>query len=495
MLFIDILSSRDAADRNPQRVNERMFRNFDGQELPPHLAAIRDQCTLIGDVWDDLQTLSRTQSRFDVQIYSLAMKEAEAIRAQGHAEVGQLLTKFTELYESTKRYVDTEGSVRAMLGALSVENWWGTINRHFVIPSIRRKHSSPDGSLHTALRNSETAQELEAKQLRAQELSNQLEAFDEKYAVSSKYLRNKGALKIVKEVEGWAENGSQRLFFASDGARALIGLAHKLQDEPQKTDTFLTDFSAAKRSWGELKSMKYVRPAKSALLSSAFTLAELYETEDRQLLKNDLMYGLAVTLATKEIHETQPVTQPPITEAEPDRVPVADSIDEEVDQAQEGSNVLEISRNFRSELPIQAFPPDATETDILDDFIGISGDRLTNEPVEWERITALLQLKRSLEELGLNIVSHRMMNSTWHPLPHYVLEVLGPNNRIAVVESPMYGNATYIVSHNEWETIVLFDKKTVRTERDFRGSAHVHPANGNLIDHAERLKNIVRSLL
>lgn len=113
------------------------------------------------------------------------------------------------------------------------------------------------------------------------------------------------------------------------------------------------------------------------------------------------------------------------------------------------------------------FPPGTSEKDIIQDYVhGVSEADLPS--IEWGRITRLIELRNKLTEQGLAVQFMRTKHASWQVLPFFILEARLPEAKrpVVVVESPVYGNATYIyreaAERPEWREVVQLSRRDAR---------------------------------
>ena len=157
---------------------------------------------------------------------------------------------------------------------------------------------------------------------------------------------------------------------------------------------------------------------------------------------------------------------------------------------------IEVFRQANHE-DILVFPPSAKEEDVVRDY-GDGIDEGDKADIEWDRIKHIVRLRAQFIKQGLEVTFIRTKHASWQVLPFFVLEVKLPNDEhgVAVVESPVYGNATYIFRESgdrlPWRDVVQMDR---REARDLGAKQAVHVDSTKLDKHAEKVWNRVISEL
>lgn len=117
--------------------------------------------------------------------------------------------------------------------------------------------------------------------------------------------------------------------------------------------------------------------------------------------------------------------------------------------------------------PIKVFPPGATDQEVIEDFRN-QIEEADLPTIEWERIKKIIELKDQCTKQGLEVSFVRTKHASWQVLPFFILEVRLPNDphSVAIIESPVYGNATYIYRESEdrleWRDVVQLSRQEAR---------------------------------
>ena len=228
----------------------------------------------------------------------------------------------------------------------------------------------------------------------------------------------------------------------------------------------------------DLAALKSGKSERGTLLRAIDTLTELHESATAAQL-NDR--ALQPVWSLVELIN-QPESEIPATKET-----------EVVDRAKpRGLTEAQFESHFPHVEPIEAFPPEVSEQDIIDDFRAISDRNPEHHPIEWERISSFMILKQELQNAGHKVKALRLIQTDWHPLPHYVLEVSSPQGTVAIIESPIYAHATYTIASGEWRAVVTSgDHKAVREYNKIgvRVTAKVHAAGKTAAHHRKKLRD------
>jgi hypothetical protein len=370
-----------------------------------------------------------------------------------------------------------------LLVALALESWGVRLARSVTeLFGSRLQAKTP---LHDTVRYLERMEQEQQSSGRIEELSSLIEIFDQTYTVSAKQLRAMGGLGLRKRLEDWVEPGSQKALFLQEKAQAIAGLALQYAADPKKLQFLRRDLYDARIAWIELSTIKKGAIERNGLLSAVDTLLELYESAtDPQLNDKSLqpLWNFASFIKAEVTADVQPAAEEPAV--------VAHAFDHAVASADTDEDVVSrLNREFYHREFIQAFPPGTTERDIITDLEKHAAEASEPHPIEWERISSLLELNRRLLDAGYAVALHRLRQSEWHPMPHYVLEITSNSDgTVAVVESPIYGNATYVVPSSDWRTIVEFSKKGAQ---EFGALPKVHAHGSTSEEHRQKLYHTV----
>lgn len=138
---------------------------------------------------------------------------------------------------------------------------------------------------------------------------------------------------------------------------------------------------------------------------------------------------------------------------------------------------------------ILVFPPGTSHREIVEEY----AQHLEPEDeaiIHWDRIKKLAELRDHCKKQNLAVELIRTKQASWHRLPFFVLEVKLPGNEqgMAVVESPVYGNATYTFREADdrlsWRDAV---ELTRQEAREWGAVPAVHVDDTQLDKHKKKL--------
>jgi hypothetical protein len=378
--------------------------------------------------------------------------------------LGVAANKF--LIEAGARF-SANPSQESMVAALSAEKWVQAVfdRRIATDPMLAKGANKNYMQLHSAIEKQVQAEQLAELKHHLDKQMARIQEIDAQYTISARLLRKLGGLDLRRQLENWVEPGSNRTLFTQDEAQRLAGLALLSADsgQAQSLKRHETELS---QLWSNIAFLSGGNVLRSGLVRTVDTLLEWHESATDKMLRDP---SLEPIWRLAELLESTPPEQAP-----------------------EKSEHPEINQAFEHIEFIEPFPPEVTANDIVTDLTartnGYRGDA-----IEWERIYSLVELRAMLERQGHVVETHRLLQTAWHPLPHYVLEVLTPGDKvIAIVESPIYRHATYVIPHDNWRNIVKKSRKQVRDEHG--GIPKVHSANATPEDHRNKLYKVITGL-
>lgn len=379
-----------------------------------------------------------------------------------------------------------------LMTSLAIENY---LNRLQMLTGQK-----PSGRpLHNFLEQEADQQGLEALKLQIANISERINSINHQFETSSKEARqlfysyagkDYSAIHLRRLIEDTIfDKDGHKSIFNKDQADTLAGLALKIQAEEFPTKLFkalnqLDDY------WSEL--IEIAPNSRQAGLT--MVINKLLEW-DESLLTNDSVRNRQdikpLFNLIKLIRNRPEPTSEDLTDQEPSAdSDIASEDVVEIDLGNEDKLTLAaLGAEFLEIEFIQAFEPGNDSFEVIEREI-----RHHNKgkyPVEWDRIRSLIDLRSDLTREGFQVRTLRLMQSRWHPLPHYVLEVKNPISDLtcAVIESPIYGNATYVIPNDEWRVIVEESKEDVR--QIFGGIAKMHSPDTPSSHHKLAVMNTV----
>ncbi len=350
----------------------------------------------------------------------------------------------------------------SVLGALSIESWIAEVLGKEKLGKIV-KQTWTNKPLHKAIEELQLQQDLVTLHEAIVPLQTRASKIIRNNKISSKFLRsNEGGLEIVRNLEIVEDVGSRARIFGKAVAKQIAGLAIKLGNNPENSKKFISEINELRQIRADLDMLEDKKDHKFDLLRAVDTLLE-FEDSGANTGKNILPQKVSNLI--------------------------------EVLKAQENDNTGWQKAIEESDIEdIHVFPPGIGPSVILDDLAKIS-EGYEGAQIEWDRIKTLVELRDQFVANGASVNIVRSMSSTWHQLPHYILEIENESGRrIAVIESPIYGNATYITPQNEdWKEIVLFSKAEAR---ELGAIAKVHMPVDDRVHHREKIfKEVSKQLI
>lgn len=430
--------------------------------------------------------------QYDRDFYKLGLahimklKETVSSMESAHATLTDsivhiLLHVPTALREGIKTDEETEYEFERLVGVLCVENWVETAYLQLGM-KVTRVEAKP---LHVLLESAEDQKRLTELKEALDPLYARVAEIDKDHAVTGSSLRKLGGLPLRTRLEHYTEPGSNLSLFDSDSAQQLVGLALVVHEQAKGVQ-LANDVSELRKLWADIAFLS-PKAKREGLIRDIDTLMEWHESASQKLLNDrELTPIWELAKLLKQEHNT-------VSTGESTEDPVPPGLTEETE---EPSDTLppaprqnwRIPEEFSHIERVEAFPPGITGEMIVEDLTRISKD-YEGDPVDWERIHSLIDLRHDLELDGFMVKTHRLLQSEWHPLPHYVLEIRTSDGCTAVVESPIYGNATYVIPDADWREIVRFSKEDVR--KDWGGIAKVHAPNRSSGEHRAKLRDTV----
>lgn len=324
---------------------------------------------------------------------------------------------------------------------------------------------------------------------------NEFQSVDNLYHLTNKQLRERRP-EIIKLAKSLIDNLNGHNPLAIETARAVVGLMLGVYWErtgagapnDQLIQCYLEDATKLRQLSLELAYLG--KPQDSQLLQLINLLDELIDSgvfdnlnEDSELRTfDDFLLDYLVAKDGAKNQEQEELTP-------------------ETDQSegQETTPTLPVE-TLRQALyeDIKVFPPSSTPQEVVEDYVQGVGET-DMALIEWERIRRLIELRDQFAKQGLDVVLIRTKHASWQVLPFFVLEVKLPETQygVAVVESPVYGNATYIYREADdrlpWRDVVQLTRQEARDEW---GAVPVVHVDGTRLDiHFRKLWDRVISEL
>ncbi len=336
--------------------------------------------------------------------------------------------------------------------------------------------------------------QLEKLQPEVQSRIDRIREIDSLYTLSNSKMRQRDP-EIMSLAKILADSVNNHDPISVDASRSLVAMMRGLHIErtgegsslEHQVNCYLQDADEARRLLLELEFLGH-KNGSSKLLSTINLLDELI---DAGIFDN--------TGANPELGKFDDFLIEYISAKEP--TAHTESLEEVIEDSETGELVVpEIPVETIGQADfedIKVFPPGATESEVMSDFIKVVGeDDLA--VVEWERIQRLIELRDKFSDQNIEVSLMRTQHASWQVLPFFVLEAkLSENSRsVVVVESPVYGNATYVYRESdirpEWRDVVQLSK---REAREFGATALVHVDSSKLSKHFVKIWNRVISEL
>lgn len=479
--------------RRVAQIFEKTYKFLGGRAKGAHKAAAER----VGSVMRTFGKIERFDTANDVLIAHKNVLELEpqvTVRETSSSAFEALASAIDDCGHITDEYYYDEPDKKKLLESLAIETWIVEVMIAYLegSGSISTKTEADDmrkeKRIHKALNYIILQEQLEELEATISPLEQERKKIEANHVISSQLIRRlPGGMQLRRRIEDWHEAGSQRTLFTQDEAQALAGWAINVA-ETDSGEAFKQDVMRLRRIRSDLALLGQHANTKD-MIRRIDTLVELYESaSDKELADEALLplWNLARLLVNEELvsEPEKPDLQNEATSPEPD----------EDTESTNAEPHWHSTAEFTHTEFIKAFPPEASGEDALRQDLQemIERKEYTGDPVEWERITRLVELRDQLTKAGFTVDTLRLMQSAWHPLPHYVLEAVSPvsGSIIAVVESPVYSNATYVVADEDWRSIVEFSKPDARK---LGATPKVHSASLTLADHRNKLFTVLQA--
>jgi hypothetical protein len=303
------------------------------------------------------------------------------------------------------------------------------------------------------------------------EIKQRLESFqkiDNNYKLSNNKLREREP-RLLQIANQFRKALGESTAINEDTVRSLVGLMTGVYWESTKQDTEPTDLAKKYlEDAGQLRilasELEFLgQPQESKLLKLTNLLDELIDSGVFDDITKHPEFNEFTDFILEYIIARDGSTE---TVAAVDEVPINgnDTIENEPQE----SLPIETIRQATFE-PITVFPPGISMHEVIDDY----SNNIEKEDlplVEWERIRKLIDFRDQCQKQGLEVNFMRTKHASWQMLPFFVLEVRLPqdDHAVAIIESPVYGNATYIFREAEdrlpWRDVVQLSRQEAREQ-------------------------------
>ena len=135
-------------------------------------------------------------------------------------------------------------------------------------------------------------------------------------------------------------------------------------------------------------------------------------------------------------------------------------------------------------------PPGANKEDIQRELTRLGAAHTALKPIEWERLSGLIEICNKFGGTFFKSKEHSLGASP----PYFVVLIEINGEKIAIAESPMFGNATYIVPEKQaagtWLEVLELTKTDARSVGAHRV---IHPKKGaqQLGRHVDKLYDVI----
>ncbi|MEO8863146.1 MAG: hypothetical protein ABI354_02375 [Candidatus Saccharimonadales bacterium] len=408
-------------------------------------------------------------------------QESDEFVANYDASVRETIALTRHILERTVEKLSVTNTVTAALGALAVEKVMIDLSKYIFDKSDNNDVSKstmgiiiediPD-SLHNQINTLEAQDRQAAELAKRNEIYDQIQRIEGSLIISAKRLRELNGLELRRKISDYKYNGNDRPVFGVADAQSLAGLMLQYTEHGyiRLSDDTLKDISNIRDLWADMSLIS----DRNQIKRSGFikTTGKLLEWRDG--------------LTSKEIAS--------LDNSIKSLVEVADQISLTLNSAPKPDRQNELDAVFSNLEPIEPFPPGASDQDIKDDLRRFADG--SEYDIEWRRIDDLLAAKSELEHKGYVVTTYRLLQSSWHPLPHYVLQVVGEGadneeSMTTIIESPIYGNATYSIRLGSiGKEVVTYSKQEVRDR--FGGVVKVHNPDSP-VSHKSKIIELVES--
>lgn len=331
------------------------------------------------------------------------------------------------------------------------------------------------------------------------EIKQRLEFFqkiDNNYILSNNKLREREP-RLLQIANRFIKTLGESIVINEDTVRSLVGLMTGVYWESTKQDTELTELvKKYLEDAGQLRilasELEFLgQPQESKLLKLTNLLDELIDSGVFDDIINHPEFDEFTDFILEYIIARDGSTE---TDTKVDEVPI--NSNDTIENEPQESLPVETLRQATFE-PITVFPPGISMHEVIEDY----SNNIEKEDlplVEWERIRKLIDFRDQCQKQGLEVNFMRTKHASWQVLPFFVLEVRlsRDDHAVAIIESPVYGNATYIFREAEdrlpWRDVVQLSRQEAR---EWGAVPAVHVDGKQLGKHFTKVWNRVISEL
>lgn len=143
------------------------------------------------------------------------------------------------------------------------------------------------------------------------------------------------------------------------------------------------------------------------------------------------------------------------------------------DEATQGA--ISLQKEIAQQLDKIILPPGASKTDLERELVRVKASKTTVSWVDWQRLSDLIEIRSQFDGL----LFRSKDGSLGSRPPYFVAVIELDGDTFAIAESPVFGNATYVVSERHsagtWLEVMELTKSDAQTVGAYRV---VHPQNG-----------------
>lgn len=457
-------------------------------------------------VWADgvISDMSQRDSKFLTRRAKAVNTAADNLANRGLQTLEEFQGKIINLHNQRVRSPENNGSdsydgireetlgaeLLVIKHAVSIAEGFDRLNIRINTKLRNRLEVLSGPTIHGQFQSLEQSRAKASRMEAAKDLIKEFEAIDDQYILSNKKLRERcpGSPMLARQL---SESISTAQPLPENDARALVALMTGAYWErtgeatplDAVTRQYLHDAQRLRELSADLLALD--QPQTSKLLKSINLLDELIDSglfddnSKKTMFKVYDEFLLEYLVARDGYDQTlEPMVQPEVQ----DNIPNEATTDF-------GNDIpVETFRQAQEE-DIRVFPPGANAEEIKADFLKQT-DESDIPNIEWERITRLIELRNHCNAKLLDTKLIRTKHASWQVLPFFILEVKIPQDAhaVAIVESPVYGNATYIYREAEdrlpWRDVVQLTRQDAR---ELGATSAVHVDSNRLDLHFKKV--------